>query len=123
MLALGLASPAHAAGDTHRYVAQGDDFTVQAFISGWTGVPMRSAMSFVPTSSHASIVISDRLAKGTVPVVLSSANGVRHACASRGSYTTIGDLVPGSRVWVYVLDSAHRGSCTTGGTTGLLTIR
>lgn len=121
-LALAIASPAHAAPAKHRYVATGDDFTLQAFVSGWTGIPMRSAMSFVPTSSRAKIAIADRLAKGTVPVVLSSADGVRHACVSRGAQTTVGDLVPGNRVWVYVLDGSHRGACDSGGTTGVLTI-
>jgi hypothetical protein len=122
LLALGLMSPAQAAAIQHHYVAQGDDFVLLAFVSGWTGVPLRGTMSFVPTSNHASVKIADAAAVGTVPVVISSANGARYACVPVGAKTTIGDLVAGSRVWLYVLDAAHRGNCSVGGTTGLLTV-
>ena len=119
-MVLALARPAQAGTEKHRYVAQGDNFVLLAFVSGWTGMPMRGTVSFVPSSNRATIHIADVKSKGTVPLVLSSADGVRRTCGAAN--TTVTDLVPGQRVWVYVLDGAHRGRCDAGGTTGVLTI-
>jgi hypothetical protein len=85
-------------------------------------MPMRGTVSFVPSANHASIKIADVEAHGTVPVVLSTADGVRRQCVATGAKTTLTDLIAGQRVWVYVLDSAHRGRCDMGATTGVLSI-
>jgi hypothetical protein len=117
MLSGVMAAPAQASIQ-RRYVAEGDDFAVRAFVSGLTGVPMRSAVSFVPKSTTVSVSIKDGVRLGTIPVVVSTAKGARRMCV--GSNTQIGDLVTGRTVWLYVL--ADRGACQSGGTTGLLSI-
>src|SRR5207248_1550162 len=78
VVAVGLAFPARAAAPQQRYVAQGDNFVLLAFMSSWTGIPVRGLVSFVPTADHATVTIHDALATGSVRVVISSADGVRY---------------------------------------------
>ena len=118
MLALGVVASPASATVQRRYVAQGDDFAVRAYVSGLTGVPLRGTVTFVPKSSTVSMTLTDTVGHGTIPVVISDAKGARHLCI--GSKTTVSDLVTGRQVWLFVL--ADRGACQAGGTTGLLSI-
>jgi hypothetical protein len=122
-LALGVALPAKAAdGHRVRYVAHDAHFVVLAFVSGWTGVAMEGTISFVPTGDRATVKIDDVLAEGTVPVVVSTVDGARHTCMNAGSTTTLRDLVPNRRTYLYVLDETYRGRCRMGATTGIITL-
>lgn len=121
VVALGVAFPAHAAAQQQRYVADDGQFVLEAFVSGWTGVPMNGMVSFVPTADQQTIVVKDVAPVAKLPLVVSTVEGTRFECVGNGADTTLLDLVPGQRIWLYVLDAAHRGGCAAGGTTGTIT--
>jgi hypothetical protein len=122
IVALGLAAPAHAAPQRHRYVAHDSHFGVLAFVSGWTGIALEGTVSFVPTRDRATVTIDDVLADGTVPVIVSTVDGVRRECVAVGSKVTLGGLVPNRRTYLYVLDTTFKGRCTMGATAGVISL-
>ena len=122
IVALGVALPAHAAPQRYRYVADDGQFVLEAFVSSWTGLPVNGLVSFVPAADHETIVVTDVAPVANLPLVVNTAEGTRFECVGNGADTTLLDLVPGQRVWLYVLDAAHRGGCAVGGTTGTITL-
>jgi hypothetical protein len=121
-IGIGFMQPVHAAPPRHRYVAHDAHFVVLAFLSGWTGVAMEGTLSFVPSSDHALIKLDDAVAKGNVPVIVSTVDGARHECVAAGRITVLRNLVPKRRTYLSVLDQTYRGGCAMGATTGVISL-
>ncbi|HVT77205.1 MAG TPA: hypothetical protein VHD87_09250 [Acidimicrobiales bacterium] len=124
VLALGVASPAHAAaGQHHRYVANDFASFVLASESQSTGDAVDGTVLFVAPSDHIVLTLHDAVAKGTVPVVVNTTDGSWVQCVSAtGRATRIDGFVRGEWAGLTLLDATFHGSCHTGATAGQLTI-
>ncbi|MEY2474346.1 MAG: hypothetical protein QOK28_3675 [Actinomycetota bacterium] len=124
VLALAVASPAHAASvERHRYVANDFGSFMLASVSQSTGTAVDGTVLFKSQSDHVVLTVADRVATGTVPVIINTADGRRAQCVPVGHATRIGGLVAGEWAAFTLLDATYHGECHSGATVGMLTIR
>lgn len=123
LLALSVASPAHAASaQTHHYVANDFASFPLAGFSQRTGMAVDGTVLFKATASHAVVTLADKVAKGTLPLVIETADGRRVQCVRNGRATRIDGLVAGEWAGLTVLDATYHGPCSAGATLGVMTI-
>lgn len=120
---LSVAQPAQAASEQRRYVAHDTDFMLISAISESWHLALDGVVSFVPAHDRATITLHDVVAKGTVPVGVFTNDGRRLACVPNHHATVISGLVPGERVWLFVLDATFISPCHTGATAGTIIIK
>jgi hypothetical protein len=124
VLALGIATPAHAgAVERHRYVANDFGSFVLAGVSQRSGMAVDGTVLFKATHDHVMVKIADRVAKGTVPLIINTTDGRRSQCVAVGRATRIDGLVAGEWVGFTLLDATYKGECHAGATAGMLTIQ
>ena len=122
-LAVGAAAPAHAGSvEKHRYVANDFGSFMLAGVSQSTGTAVDGTVLFKAHSDHVVVTLADRVAKGTVPLVIDTTDGRRVQCVPAGHATRINDLVAGEWTGFTLLDATYHGECHAGATAGMLTI-
>lgn len=120
---IGLATPAHAGNiERHRYVANDFGSFVLASLSQSTGIAMDGTVLFKAQSDHIVLTVADRVAKGTVPVIIDTTDGHRVQCLRVGHATRIAGFVAGEWAGLTLLDATYHSSCSMGATAGMLTI-
>ena len=121
--ALGFATPAHAGTiERHRYVANDFGSFALASTSQSTGTAVDGTVLFKAQSDHVVVRIADRVAKGTVPLIINTTDGGRVQCVRAGQATRIHGLVAGEWAGFTLLDATYKGECHAGATAGMLTI-
>ena len=122
-VAFGVALPAQASTiERHHYVANDFASFVLAGESQSTGIAVDGTVLFKAAADHAAVKLADRVARGTVPVIIDTTDGRRSQCVSVGHVTRIDGLVAGEWVGLTLLDATYHGACHAGATVGLLTI-
>jgi hypothetical protein len=120
---LSVATPAHAGSvERHRYVANDFASFLLAGVSQSTGTAVDGTVLFKAHSDHVVVTLADRVAKGTVPLVINTSDGRRVQCVPAGHAARVDDLVAGEWVGFTLLDATFHGECHTGATAGMLTI-
>jgi hypothetical protein len=119
---IGLASPAQASVERHRYVANDFGSFVLASLSQSTGIAMDGTVLFKAQSDHIVLTVADRVVKGTVPVIINTTDGQRVQCLRVGHATRIAGFVAGEWAGLTLLDATFHSSCSMGATAGMLTI-
>jgi hypothetical protein len=109
--------------ETHRYVAHEAHFVGTAAASEASGTMFQGDLTFVPRSDHVTITVDDDVVESQTISVSVTHHGVsQHLCVLEGAPTRIVGLEPGVATSLVIWDAAYTDDCTSGGTTGVLTI-